>query len=91
MAREAVSWPLVILKNTGFLKSFWKSQIRFHIIYYKGKVADPVKDKLVGLTQILGKTEEWFIQDAIRKKNLKVGVEVMPVSMVCEKKVPQKI
>ena len=37
-------------------------------MYYKGKVADPGKHKLVGLTQVLGKTEGWFIQGAIRKK-----------------------
>lgn len=40
----------------------------FHITYYKAKMVDPGKHKLVGLTQILKKTEEWFIQGAFRKK-----------------------
>lgn len=68
MVREAVILAPDDFINTGFLKSFWKSQMLFHIIYYKGKVADPGKHKLVCLTQILKKTEEWFIQGAFRKK-----------------------
>lgn len=60
----------------------------FHLTYYKGKMADPGKHKLVGLTQILKKTEEWFIQGAFTKKILRAGVEV---SMVCEKNLHHKI
>lgn len=75
--------PLMIL-NTGFLKSFWRSLILFHIMYYKGKVAAPSKHKPVGLRKALQKTEYWFIQAGIRKKSLRVEVKVMLVSTVCE-------